>query len=147
MAEVDETHIESELRGTTLRVYWFTLQQGGRIGVRQVQRGLGLSSPSVASHHLEKLRRLGLLNKTATGEYMIEEVVRVGFLRFFFRFGRYMLPRYLFYAAFFTSMLVGYTVLYFRVLGVEEFLLFLSLLIACTIFWYETVRTLKEAPF
>lgn len=147
MTEVDEARIESELRGTTLRVYWYALRQRDKIGVRQVQRGLGLSSPSLASHHLEKLRRLGLLSKTVTGEYLLEDVVNVGFLRFFFRFGRYILPRYLFYAVFFTTMLIGYTVLYFKVLSVEAFLLFLSLLTASAIFWYETVRTLREAPF
>ena len=87
------------------------------------------------------------MSKTATGEYVLEEVVHVGFLRFFFRLGRYMLPRYLFYAVFFTTMLIGYTVLYFRVLSVEAFLLFLSLLSASAIFWYETIRTLREAPF
>src|SRR3989442_5814593 len=57
----------------TLRVYWriLGLDKNERIGVRSIQRALGLSSPSVASHHLEKLKTLGLLEKDATGEYRL----------------------------------------------------------------------------
>mgnify|MGYP001066683696 CR=1 FL=1 len=147
MAELDDAQIEAELRGTTLRVYWYALRQRSQIGVREVQRALKLSSPSVASHHLEKLRRLGLLSKDATGEYSVQEAVQVGFLKFFFRLGRFMLPRHLFYAVFFTSMLAGYITFYFRTLGVEQFLLLISLASACGIFWYETARILKDVPF
>jgi len=143
----DEEKIAAELKGTTLRVYWYALRQKGKVGVREVQRGLNLSSPSVASHHLEKLMRLGLLNKNATGEYNVQEAVQVGFMRFFFRLGRFMLPRHLFYAVFFTSMLLGYLVFYFRTLSVEQFLILTSLGSACIIFWYETARILREAPF
>ncbi len=142
----DEEKIAAELKGTTLRVYWYALRQR-KIGVREVQRALRLSSPSVASHHLEKLVRLGLLNKGATGEYDLQEAVQVGFMRFFFRLGKFMLPRHLFYAVFFTSMLLGYLVLYLRTLGFEQFLILTSIGSACTIFWYETARILREAPF
>jgi len=143
----DEEKIEAELKGTTLRVYWYALRQNQKVGVREVQRALKLSSPSVASHHLEKLMRLGLLDKDATGEYKVQQAVQVGFMRFFFRLGKFMLPRHLFYAVFFTSMLAGYLIFYFRALGVEQFLLLTSLGSACGIFWYETVRILREAPF
>jgi len=145
--DLDEEKIEAELKGTTLRVYWYALRQNGKVGVREVQRALKLSSPSVASHHLEKLMRLELLNKDATGEYILQKAVQVGFMRFFFRLGRFMLPRNLFYAVFFTSMLLGYLIFYFRTLGSEQFLILTSLGSACTIFWYETARILREAPF
>ncbi len=65
LEEDKEKVLESELKGVTLRVYWHILGVDNKenIGVRQIQRGLGLSSPSVALHHLEKLRTLGLLEK------------------------------------------------------------------------------------
>ncbi|MEM2094342.1 MAG: hypothetical protein QXI32_03490 [Candidatus Bathyarchaeia archaeon] len=144
---LDEEKIESELRGTTLRVYWYVLRQNRKVGVREVQRALRLSSPSVASHHLEKLMRLGLLEKAPTGEYTVQQTVQVGFMRLFLRLGRYMLPRHLFYAVFFTSMLIGYLILYFKSIGTEQFLLLTSLGSSCAIFWYETARILREAPF
>ncbi len=143
----DEEKIEAELKGTTLRVYWYALRQNQKVGVREVQRALKLSSPSVAAHHLEKLMRLGLLEKDATGEYMVQQAVQVGFMRFFFRIGKFMLPRHLFYAVFFTSMLAGYLLFHLRALGTEQFLLLTSLGSGCAIFWYETARILREAPF
>ena len=55
----DRERIEYELRGKTLKVYLYILRQGKAVGVREVQRELGLSSPSVAFHHIEKLKTLG----------------------------------------------------------------------------------------
>ena len=40
------------LRGTTLSVYRFVFREGRPVGPHDVQRGLGLSSASVASYHL-----------------------------------------------------------------------------------------------
>src|SRR6267143_2803103 len=78
MAEEREKIIESELKGVTLRVYWHILGSKKQVvGVRPVQRALGLSSPSVALHHLEKLKDLGLLEKDSTGEYHLIELVEV----------------------------------------------------------------------
>ena len=52
----EEEKIESELKGNTLRVYWMLLQsQSAGVGVREVQRQLGFSSPALASYHLNKL--------------------------------------------------------------------------------------------
>ncbi|HYR04427.1 MAG TPA: hypothetical protein VEO75_03480, partial [Nitrososphaerales archaeon] len=51
----DKAKIEYELRGKTLKVYMYILKQGKPVGVREVQRELGFSSPSVAYHHIEKL--------------------------------------------------------------------------------------------
>src|SRR6266487_5302327 len=84
MAEERERVIESELKGVTLRLYWHILGSKKQVvGVRPVQRALGLSSPSVALHHLEKLKDLGLLEKDSTGEYHLIELVKVGVLRNF----------------------------------------------------------------
>ena len=108
-----EKVIESELKGVTLRVYRYVLGlRKQTIGVRPVQRGLGLSSPSVALHHLEKLRSLGLLGKETTGEYRVLEHVKVGVLRDFVRVSGVLLPRFLFFSTMFTVMLVLYPILY-----------------------------------
>src|SRR5690348_17904937 len=57
--------IESELKGLTLRVYWHLLKtKNETIGVRSIQRALGMSSPSVALHHLEKDRKSTRLNSS-----------------------------------------------------------------------------------
>jgi len=146
--ELDPTRIESELRGKTLITYWYVIRRGSNpIGVRQVQRSLGFSSPSVALHHLEKLRELGLLKKNPTGEYVLVEEVKVGFLKFFVKFGRFMLPRYLFYAVLLTTMLVGYLVLYQQPFTIHNIVALLFGIIAAGILWYETVKVIRQAPF
>jgi len=47
----DETRLEFELRGKAWKVYWLLLKQGCSMSVREVQRALRFSSPSVAQHH------------------------------------------------------------------------------------------------
>lgn len=149
VAERNLSHIESELKGKTLLVYWYFLRQGdGGIVVRAVQRALNFSSPSVASHHLEKLRRLGLLDKNSIGEYRLVGEVKVGLLRFFVRLGRVMLPRYLFYAVMFSCMLLAYLIVYPQSLSnVHNLVALIFGAAACAIFWYETIKVHREAPF
>ncbi len=103
-----EISIESELRGNTLRVYWYMLTQGESVGVREVQRALDMSSPSVASHHLSKLINMDLVEQLSDNTYNVKQVVKVGILRNFIEFRGMFLPRYTFVAMFFTSYIIAY---------------------------------------
>ncbi|MFW9793938.1 MAG: hypothetical protein ACFFEE_06545 [Candidatus Thorarchaeota archaeon] len=107
----DNDIIESELRGNTLRVYWYMLSQNEPVGVREVQRAIGMSSPSVASHHLSKLVSLELVEKKPDNSYEVSRVVKVGVLKNFIDFRGRFLPRYMFVAIFFTVYTLAYTVL------------------------------------
>jgi len=82
------------------------------VGVREIQRSLGFSSPSVAAYHLDKLCSLGLVEKSRLGECFLVREVKVGILRFFTQLGRFLVPRYLFYSVLFTNMLAFYLTLY-----------------------------------
>lgn len=141
--------LEAKLRGKTLQVYWYLLKAGSdrSFGVREVQRGLGFKSPSVALHHLEKLRELGLLSKTSTGEYMVAREVKVGFLKFFMRVGRFRFPRCLLYAVFTTTLLVAYLFLYPQTLSIHNLMALIFGLSTSAILWYETFKAFREAPF
>jgi len=139
---------ESELKGKTLLVYWYLLRSVGvGVGVREVQRSLGFSSPSVAAHHLDKLLNLGLVNKSAMGEYFLVQEVKVGILRFFTRLGHFLVPRYLFYSVLLTTMLILYLVFYRLTGGVHSIAALSIGLIACISLWYETIRLWRERPF
>ena len=100
--------IEAELKGKTLLVYWYMIKQSGPVGIREIQRALKFSSPSIASHHLEKLISLGLVKKDEYSRYLLKEYLEVGILQSFTKIGRFMLPRYSFYASFFTTFLIAY---------------------------------------
>jgi len=144
----DLAQIESELRGKTLLVYWHMLRTPtSKTGVREIQRTLGFSSPSVASHHLEKLVSLGLVDKTMTGEYFLTQEVKVGLLRFFTRLGKFLIPRYLFYSVWFSTMLAVYLVLNAPTGSVHNVVAIVFGLLACFILWFETVRLWREKPF
>jgi len=141
--------VESELKGKTLLVYWYLLRSpSSGVGVREVQRSLGFSSPSVAAHHLEKLLSLGLVEKSKTGEYFLAQEVKVGILRFFTRMGRFLVPRYLFYSVWFSTMLIVYLILYAPHSGsIHNIVAIIFGLAACLVLWFETLRLWREKPF
>ncbi|MFQ6064473.1 MAG: hypothetical protein ACE5L6_03260 [Candidatus Bathyarchaeia archaeon] len=144
----DSMVVESKLRGKTLLVYWYLLGASSpRVGVREVQRSLGFSSPSVAAHHLNKLLSLGLVDKSRTGEYFLVEEVNVGILRFFTRLGRFLVPRYLFYSIFFSTMLVIYLIFYGWYGSIHNVAAITFGSLGCLILWFETVRLWREKPF
>ena len=139
--------LESELKGKTLLVYWYLLQQPTHsVGVREVQRALSFSSPSIAVHHLQKLQDLGLVEKKGTGEYVLEEVVKVGILRFFTRMGHFLVPRYLFYSVLFTTMLTMYLVLCYIGQIMPSFYAMIFGGIALLVFWVEAIRLWRARP-
>lgn len=145
--EFDLAFLESELKGKTLLVYWYLLQQPTHsVGVREVQRALSFSSPSIAVHHLQKLQDLGLVDKKGTGEYVLEEEVKVGILRFFTRMGRFLVPRYLFYSVLFTTMLTMYLVLCYIGQITPSFYVIIFGGIALFIFWVEAIRLWRARP-
>jgi len=147
MGEPSLAVIESQLKGKTLLVYWFMLKaQSSPVGVREIQRALDFSSPSVAAHHLDKLLSLGLVEKTVRGEYFLAREVKVGVLRFFTRLGRFMIPRYLFYSVWFSTMLVVYLVLYGHSGGIHNLVAIIFGFSSCLILWFETIRLWTEKP-
>ncbi len=105
---MDLEKAESELKGTTLRIYWQVFRAGKPVGVREAQRAVGLASPSTALYHLDKLREIGVIRKDEYGQYEIVEDVKVGIVKNFFRIGKIVLPRYLFYAVFFLTAVIAY---------------------------------------
>ena len=149
LQEEKDKIIESELKGLTLRIYWYILglKKKESIGVRSIQRALGLSSPSVASHHLEKLKGLGLLEKDATGEYHLVSQVKVGILQNFVGVLGFLLPRYLFYSTMFTVMLILYPIFYPPNLSAHNIMAFVFGVSAAVVSWNETLKAWRMRPF
>ncbi|MEM2843477.1 MAG: helix-turn-helix domain-containing protein [Candidatus Bathyarchaeia archaeon] len=140
----NEVKIEAELKGTTLKAYWYIFKVNRAVGVRELQKALSLSSPSVALHHLEKLKRLGLLTKDELGKYYLKDEVKVGVFRFFFKFGKLLLPRFLFYAVFFSSALTLYLIQAFIENESPSFFALTLGFIASITSWYEAIKIWKE---
>ena len=144
----DLSVIESQLKGKTIQVYWYLIRSSNHsAGVREIQRSLHFSSPSIAVHHLGKLQDLGLVTKKITGEYVLKEEVKVGLLRFFTRVGRFLVPRYLFYSVWLTTMLITYLLFYGLTGSVHNFFAVAFGVIGCSVLWFETIRLWREKPF
>jgi len=127
-----------------LKIYWFLLNRGDPAGVREIQRTLGISSPSVVHHHLEKLKDVDLVRQDEHGRYILIRSVQIGILHGFLRIGRFMLPRFSFYAAFFSTLLASYIIWYFPM--VDSFaLVFGGAAVLAT--WLETFRVWRGKPF
>jgi len=143
---LDKGIIESKLKGNTLRVYMFALRRR-KVGVREVQRGLGMSNPSLAQYHLNKLVEMGLL-KENNGEYEVSNEVRVDVMKDFLLLGSLLVPRFVFYAAFFSVFTAYFLYLSFELIRVQT--LFFAptslVLIATLIFWYEAINAWRNAP-
>ena len=142
--EDEKARIEYELRGKTLKVYIYVLKQRKPVGVREVQRELGFSSPSVAYHHIEKLTRLGIIEQDGMGNYVLSKKVDPGILQAFVNVGRFSLPRLGFYAVFFSTVAVAYVVEDYNFLDLYALV---GTVGAAAAFWFEAARLWRRKPF
>jgi len=144
----DETKLDYALRGKAWKVYWLLLKNGRPMSVREVQRALHFSSPSVANHHLEQLRELGLVQKQEIGgHYSLVSEVKIGVLRHFVKLGKLLFPRYFFYAVFSTAFYIAYLAMLMQSFTRENLFITIFGAIVSAIFWYEAVRVWRQKPF
>lgn len=144
----DEHELEYELHGKTWKVYLLLLKSGREMSVREVQKALHLSTPSLAEYHLERLRDLGLVQKQDVGgRYFLVNEVKIGVVRHFVKLGRLLFPRYFFYAVFSTTLYVVY--LTFIMQGFSQESLFITVFwaIISGMLWYEAYRIWSLRPF
>lgn len=133
----------SVIKGTTEEVYLYVLKAKKPVGIREIQRALNLSSPSVARYHISKLENAGLL-KQENSSYVVDKIL----LKHTVKINSFLIPRHLFYAFFaIIALIIELTVLrpaivtsiyFFAVMVTATFVLILC---------YETVRTwLSDCP-
>jgi DNA-binding transcriptional ArsR family regulator len=144
----DETEFDYKLRGKAWNVYWLLLKNGHSMSVREVEKALRFSSPSVAQHHLEQLRQIGLVQKEKVGgNYSLVSEVKIGVLRHFIKLGRLVFPRYFFYALFSSAFYVTYLTMFLENFTRENLFIISFGAIVSIIFWYEAIRVWRLKPF
>lgn len=97
-----------QIYGKTWDVYLCILTSSAPIGVREIWRALGLSSPSLAQYHVNKLVELKLIENTVDGKYVTNDEERLETLRSFLRLRGMLIPRMVVYAALLSGVLVSY---------------------------------------
>jgi len=145
---LEEAKFEYLLRGKAWKVYWLLLKNGRPMSIREVQKALHFSSPSVAQHHLERLHELGLIHKEEIGgSYSLVSEVKIGVLRHFVKLGRLLFPRYFFYAVFSTAFYIAYLAVLMHGFTRENLFIILFGAIVSAIFWFEAFRFWRLKPF
>ena len=144
MSEASREKVDFALRGKTHTVYLYLLKHGKAIGVREIQKELGFSSPSVAFHHLDKLVELGVVEKDQYDRYVLARKVDSGILHSFVSIAGLNLPRLGFYAAFFTTIAVAYFLVN---RGSLDLYALIGTVGGAVIFWYEAWRVWRRKPF
>jgi predicted DNA-binding transcriptional regulator len=135
--------IEDQLKGKTLQVYMYMVKRKEPVGVREVQRDLSFSSPSVANYHIDKLVELALVSQDEYGRYYVVQKIQPGVLQAFVNIAGLAVPRLSFFAAFFTTMLIAYVLLNYNDLNIYA----IGFAIAgSAAFWFETIRVWIKRP-
>jgi len=126
-----------EIRGNTLKVYLYLLKHGPS-ELREVQRGLGLSSASLASYHLGKLAEANYVHQDEQGKYFAVKDASAKVLEGYSKVGPAIVPQLFFFSLLFTilSAFFSFEVLYGS--GYTLYLVIVSFAMVF-VFWYETL--------
>ena len=138
------------LKGNTLRVYMHILRNSSSdsIGIRELQKELNLSSPTLAKYHLDRLEAMGLLKRNEGGSYSLLKEVKVDVLQPFFTVGSLIIPRLFTYAVM-ISILFAYLAIVVVPSGNLVELDFFAIVIGAVsliALWYETFRSWRNTP-
>lgn len=145
MSSIDEKEIVSKLKGNTLRAYWALLsKEEGVIGVRELQRELGFSSPALAAYYLNKLVDFDLAANDR-GDYRLVKEVKVGVLKQYIKLGSFLLPRYVLYASMFTTFFIVFLTRFKEISFYSIYGLIVSVL-ATIISWFEAIKIWQQKP-
>ena len=118
----------------------FILKNDRPVGIREVQRGLNLSSPTLALYHINKLEEAGFIKKELNG-YVADRIV----LRNLIRLRRVLIPRNLFYTVFFVTSLIFLVVFLRPPILTREYVFALGVIsVAAATSIYETIKALSE---
>ena len=131
------------IRGNTVRVYLFVLRNGP-CELRDVQRALKLSTPSLAFYHLSRLVQAGNVNRTEDGRYIAVTDISADLLDGYVKFGKRIFPQLFFLTLIFTAILVYYVYLIWRVPLDWDDAVTLVFSLSVIVLWYETIKVWRR---
>ena len=124
-------------------MYLFVLRNGPS-ELRDVQRGLNLSSPSLAFYHLSRLVELGVVSRTEDGRYVVVMDISADLLDGYVKFGRRIIPQLFFLSLIFTVILAYYISLVWRFPLDRDDIVTIVYSLSIIVLWYETFRTWRR---
>lgn len=126
------------IRGNTLRVY-LHLVKNGPCELRDVQRGVALSTASLASYHLGRLVSSGYVKQDEQGRYVATGQSPVQILEGYSKVGTAIVPQLFFFTMLFTilTLFFSYEAVYSH--GYVGYLVVVAVAMVASL-WYETLR-------
>jgi DNA-binding transcriptional ArsR family regulator len=139
---VNKMKTKKEISGNTLRAYLFLISHGPS-ELREVQRGLEFSTPSLASYHLGRLEEAGYVEKDEEGRYVAIKEASTEILEGYSKVGNALVPQLFFFTVLFTILIAFFSI---KSLSQSDFLPYL---IVCSVglvilLWYETLRLWRK---
>ncbi len=134
--------VNLEIKGNTLKVYLYLLRHGPS-ELREIQRGVGLSSPSLASYHLGKLVEAGFVTQNEYGVYSAVKEASDRVLEGYSRIGSAIVPQFFFFSLLFTLLVAFFSFATLVLSGFTPFLIAVSVAMVLVL-WYETFRLWRK---
>jgi DNA-binding transcriptional ArsR family regulator len=131
-----------DIRGNTLKVYLYLLKHGPS-ELRDIQRGLNLSSASLASYHLGKLLEMGFVKQDEYGRYSAVKDASDKILEGYSKVGSAVVPQLFFFSLLFTILVVFFSVEIWSGGGFVPYLIGASFAMLA-VFWFETIRLWRK---
>ncbi len=136
--------VNQEVRGNALKIYLYLLRHGPS-ELRDIQHGVGLSSPSLASYHLGKLSDAGFVKQNEYGRYLALKENSDRVLEGYSKIGPAVVPQLFFFSLLFTIVVAFFS---FEVLVLQNSI-FIPYLLATgvamvLVFWYETMKLWRK---
>ena len=132
----------ADIRGNTLRVYVYLLRSGAS-ELRDVQRALDFSTPSLASYHLGRLVEAGYATQDEHGRYLVVQGATNAILDGYTKLGGVVVPQLLFFAILFTAV-VGFFAYMSLMYAAYVPLLVGASAAMILVFWYETAKVWRR---
>jgi parallel beta-helix repeat protein len=129
--------VSQEVKGNALKVYLYLLRHGPS-ELRDVQRGVGLSSASLASYHLGKLSEAGFVMQNEHGKYLAVKEASDRVLEGYSKMGPAVVPQLFFFTLLFTILTAFFSFEVLYASGSTMYLVAVSAVMVI-VFWYETV--------
>jgi len=126
-----------EVRGNTLKAYLYLLKHGP-CELREVQRGLDLSSASLASYHLGKLVEANYVAQDEQGKYYAVKDASVKVLEGYSKVGPAVVPQLFFFSLLFTILTAVFSLEALYGSGFTFWLVIVCVAMIA-VFWYETL--------
>jgi DNA-binding transcriptional ArsR family regulator len=127
-----------EITGNALRVYLYLVTHSPS-ELREVQRGLDLSTPSLASYHLTRLTEAGYVTQDKEGRYVAISEASMDILREYSKVGTTLVPKLTFFSFLFTILITFFS---YQALTSNGFTIYLvaTSITMVALLRYETLR-------